>query len=150
VDSKIEWVTRPVQLRCVHEYSPTQKSQGDVGLDLRAHTSGVLAAGETIVYSTGVWVEQIDYGYWLRLVTKSGTASQGVYVQGGVIDTGYKGQIGVILHNASTQAWRWKEGQGLAQLMIERAHYPAELVTVNGAAVVALQVERGVDGGLWR
>jgi dUTP pyrophosphatase len=150
VDSKIEWVTRPVQLRCVHEYSPTQKSQGDVGLDLRAFTSGILAAGETIVYSTGVWVEQIDYGYWLRLTTKSGMAAKGVHVIGGIVDSNYVGEIGVILHNASDTAWRWKEGQGLAQLMIERAYYPAELVTVNGAAVEPMQETRGVDGGLWR
>jgi dUTP pyrophosphatase len=150
MDSKIEWMTRPVRLRCTHEFSPTQKAVGDVGLDLRAHTSGVLAAGETIVYSTGVWVKQIDYGYWLRLTTKSGMAAKGVHVIGGIVDSHYRGEIGVILHNASTQAWRWKEGQGLAQLMIERAYYPAELVTVNGAAVVALQETRGVEGGLWR
>lgn len=75
-----------------------QGKPGDGAYDIYPLDSGVLKYGDTKVVSTGIHVE-IPEGYRGRICTKSGSAIKGVLVGAGLIDAGYRGDVGVVLHH---------------------------------------------------
>lgn len=56
--------------------------------------------GETLVINTGLKLI-LPKDHYMQLATRSSTASLGVFVQGGVIDNGYSGEISVLLYNSN-------------------------------------------------
>lgn len=73
----------------------------DAGFDLRADRDYYIAPGQTVMVKTGIKVA-IPEGYELQIRARSGISyktdlrlSNGI----GTIDSGYRGEIGVLLHN---------------------------------------------------
>ena len=73
----------------------------DAGFDLRADRDYYIAPGQTVLIKTGVKVA-IPEGYELQIRARSGISlktdlrlANGV----GTIDSGYRGEIGILLHN---------------------------------------------------
>ena len=62
----------------------------------------------------------IPSGHYVRIAEKSGLASKGVKVNGGVIDEGYTGEIIVLLSNISDNLLRFERGDKIAQLILEK------------------------------
>lgn len=139
-----------VQLHCEHEYKPSVKAQGDVGFDIYCPAYTVIKTGQVLRIPTGLTVGYIAPGYWLHIVDKSGMAARGLAVKGGIVDTGYRGEIGVILHNTKAVDITIEDGQAIAQGVIMHANYPADMIEINGEDIRAGRKERGKDGGLWR
>lgn len=147
---KSPWGSTPlVDLRCDHDHPPTVKADGDIGFDLYAPRNLELEAYETVLIPSGVFVERIATGYWLRIVTKSSSPRLGYFCPpAGVIDTGYTGELGIYLF--ATKPTLIVAGTPIAQVVIHLAIYPQQAVTVNGAPLTLLQeTERGQNGGLW-
>jgi dUTP pyrophosphatase len=107
---------------------PTRGSDGAAGYDLYA-LNGAVFAGHAII-KTGIAVA-IPKGHYGRIAPRSGLAAKyGVDVLGGVIDSDYRVEIGVILkfdRTADADAFIVNPGDRIAQLIIERC-YDAELV----------------------
>nr|AMR71153.1 pol protein [Small ruminant lentivirus] len=55
---------------------------------------------------------------WAMIGTKSSMAAKGVFTQGGIIDSGYQGQIQVIVYNSNAVEVVIPEGRKFAQLII--------------------------------
>jgi dUTP pyrophosphatase len=72
---------------------------------------------------------------------RSGLSSRGIRVEHGTIDSGYRGQVGVIIHNASGVAYGINIGDRIAQLAIRKA--PAVTFDVVGELD---ETERGASG----
>jgi dUTP pyrophosphatase len=72
---------------------------------------------------TGIAIE-IPEGFYGRIAPRSGLAlKHGIDVLAGVIDSSYRGEIGVVLFNTDqNQSFSIKAGDRIAQLIIER-HY---------------------------
>ena len=67
----------------------------------------------------------IPEGNYERIVSKSGLAlDYSIYVKAGVVDRGYRGNVGVILKNDSEIPFRRKCGQPIAQLILEKSDTP--------------------------
>lgn len=73
----------------------------DAGFDLRADRDYYIAPGQTVMVKTGIKVA-IPEGYELQIRARSGISyktdlrlANGI----GTIDSGYRGEIGVLLHN---------------------------------------------------
>lgn len=103
---------------------PTRASDSDAGYDLYATNDGTvychLHTRELI--KTGISVA-IPKGYYGRVAPRSGLALRdGINVLGGVIDSGYRGEIGVVLHNTGIQDFNFFKGDRVAQLIIEKCH----------------------------
>lgn len=94
----------------------------DAGLDLRAAESSVIEPNEYKMIKTGLKVA-IPQGYGGFVYPRSGLALKyGITVLNadGVIDPGYRGEIGVILINHGAQPFEINKGDRIAQLIIHR------------------------------
>jgi dUTP diphosphatase len=100
---------------------PEQAHQGDAGLDLVACDGAVLEPGERAVVSTGIAVE-IPPGYAGFVQPRSGLAARhgiGVVNSPGLIDSGYRGEIRVVLLNTDrSDTFVVEPGMRIAQLVI--------------------------------
>ena len=102
---------------------PTRGSDQAAGYDLYAQTVFVtqnIKAGETAKIGTGVAMEIPD-GYFGAVVARSGLATKkGLRLANclGVIDSDYRGEIFVPLHNDSNKTQTIVNGDRIAQLII--------------------------------
>lgn len=103
---------------------PVRAHEGDAGADLYALEDGCLLPGQRMLVDTGISVE-IPAGWYGRIAPRSGLAvKNGIDVLAGVVDSGYRGPLKVCLINLNngslTDAFYWKTGDRIAQLIIER------------------------------
>ena len=100
---------------------PAYEHPGDAGMDLRARTDVVLAPGERAMVPTGVSIALPD-GYVALVCPRSGLAARlglGVVNGPGVIDSGYRGGIAVVLVNHDPDdVITLRRGDRIAQLVI--------------------------------
>jgi dUTP pyrophosphatase len=100
---------------------PRPAHAGDAGLDLHAARDTVLEAGERALVETGIAVA-IPPGWAGFVVPRSGLALRhGVTVLNGpgLIDSGYRGEIKVLLINHGTERALLRRGDRIAQLVIQ-------------------------------
>lgn len=105
---------------------PVQATPFDAGYDLCAVEGGVILPGQRKLFKTNIAVA-IPQGLYGRIADRSGNAYKlGLHVLGGVVDSHYRGDIGIILLNTNegdeTNAVQIVAGQRIAQLIIERCH----------------------------
>lgn len=106
--------------------APRRAHPTDAGLDLYACEHAVVNAGQTALVSTGVAV-QLDPGMVAYVCSRSGMAAKhAVFVLNapGVIDEGFTGPIGVILHNVGFEPFYIKPGDRIAQLVVQSVLHP--------------------------
>jgi len=100
---------------------PSQGDDGDAGLDLSACEGVTLAPGERAVVSTGLAVEIPD-GYAGFVQPRSGLASRhgiGIVNSPGLVDSGYRGEIRVVLLNTDrSEPFTVEPGMRIAQLVV--------------------------------
>lgn len=100
--------------------NPTYAKEGDSGFDLRANEGGTLKSLERKLVSTGLYFE-LQEGYELQIRPRSGLAyKNGITVLNspGTVDTGYRGEIKVLLVNLSDEDFTWDVGDRIAQGVI--------------------------------
>ena len=103
---------------------PTRAHADDAGLDLYSLEDAALAPGDGKVVRTGVAVA-VPAGHVGLVCDRSSMAKRGLKTAGGVIDAGYRGELGVVLWNISGAAQAVKKGERLAQLLIVPVATPA-------------------------
>lgn len=100
---------------------PNQAYPGDAGLDLAACERVLLGPGERAVVGTGIAVE-IPAGHAGFVQPRSGLAARhgiGVVNSPGLIDSGYRGEIRVVLLNTDPEhAFEVEPGMRIAQLVV--------------------------------
>ncbi len=101
---------------------PTRAYEGDAGIDLAACDRVVLGPGERTVVGTGLAAE-IPRGYAGFVLPRSGLAAhQGLTVVNspGLIDSGYRGELKVILLNTDrAEPFVIEPGMRVAQLVVQ-------------------------------
>ncbi len=133
-------------LRRVHRDAvlPSRAYQGDAGLDLAACERVALGPGERATVRTGLAVAIPD-GYAGFVQPRSGLASRhGISVVNspGLVDSGYRGELLVILLNTDFEhAFVVEPGMRFAQLVVLPVPH-VELVEVDELP----ESERGVRG----
>ncbi|MEX2655338.1 MAG: dUTP diphosphatase [Acidimicrobiia bacterium] len=123
--------------------APSQAHPGDAGFDLVTAEDVELAPGERRIVPTGLAVA-IPEGFAGLVLPRSGHAARhgvGVVNSPGLIDSGYRGEIKVILINHGSESVAFARGERIAQLMI------SPVPTVELKEVVDLdETERGSGG----
>lgn len=103
---------------------PRRAHDGDAGLDLRALDGGSISPGERLRVSTGLAVAIPD-GWAGLVLPRSGLASRhGVTVANapGLIDSGYRGELQVLLINLDPgERFDFEAGERIAQLVVVEA-----------------------------
>lgn len=122
---------------------PVYAQIGDAGADLISTEELTLTPGQTKLVKTGTLVA-IPESMVGMVCSRSGLAAKNaIFVLNapGIIDSGYRGEIGVVLHNAGEEWFAIKPGDRIAQLVFVRH------VVVGFNQVESLdETERG-DGG---
>lgn len=99
---------------------PHYAHQGDAGMDIFSAEETIIKSGERKNIRTGVKMEIPD-GFVGLIWDKSGLAlKNGIKTMAGVIDSGYRGEIGIVLANLSEQDYKIEKGQKIAQMLIQK------------------------------
>jgi|TARA_R110002020_G_scaffold7575_1_gene31745 dUTP pyrophosphatase len=143
---------------CKEAREPFQANESDAGYDLFSTQYITIEPFQRKLVSTGISVE-IPQGFYGRIAPRSGLACKnGIDVMAGVIDSGYRGEIKVLLINFNFEGYNLKPttfeamfgsankldikpGDRIAQLIIEKCHQTKwnEMKTLNNS-------KRGQDG----
>jgi len=123
---------------------PTRAIDGDAGFDLRSNVSVELAPCSRTLISTGIRLSMPE-GLCALVLPRSGLAlKHGITLMNspGLIDSGYRGEIKVILYNSDTQNhFLISKGDRVAQILF--LSYPdIEFVTSE----YLTSSERGTGG----
>ena len=101
---------------------PLYATEGSAGMDLYACGNYVILSGETRVIKTGISIE-LPVGFELQIRSRSGLASkQNLFVLNapGTIDSDYRGEVCVIMHNIGKFPYRINDGDRVAQGVIAK------------------------------
>ena len=101
------------------DLKPERAHFDDAGVDLKTSEDIELPPKELKVIRTGVKAE-IPFGFVGLLKDRSGLASKGVMSLGGVIDSGYRGEIKALLINTGDETMTFKRGDRIIQLITAR------------------------------
>ncbi|KAL4802698.1 dUTP diphosphatase [Aspergillus unguis] len=113
--------------------APTRGSAFAAGYDLYSAKETVIPAKGKGLVDTGLAVA-VPEGTYGRVAPRSGLASKHfIDVGAGVIDADYRGELKVLLFNFSDVDFTVKEGDRVAQLVLERIYTP-EVVVVEELA----------------
>lgn len=109
--------------------TPSAGSAHAAGLDLATPHYGCIPPGEKQLVGTGLRVA-VPMGYYGRIAPRSGLAlKHGIDTLAGVIDSDYRGEIGVLLINHGDEDFNYFPGDRVAQLVIERIAHPRVVMT---------------------
>ncbi len=121
-------------------HPPERANPGDLGYDLFALEHSTIGQGETKIIRTGLALQFPD-GWGGIIKDRSSMAVKGVTVSAGVIDNGYRGEIGVALFNHSGADFAVEPEMKIAQLI------PAQVTDWRVTVVDRLdETERGKGG----
>jgi len=101
---------------------PSYAHKGDAGMDLYSVEDVELKPGERKLVGTGIKIA-VEEGFEAQVRPKSGLAiKEGITVLNtpGTIDSGYRGEVKVILVNLSDKVFEIKKGSKIAQLIFAK------------------------------
>lgn len=121
---------------------PTQGKPGDAAFDLCCVEGFKLEPGQTMIVDTGLVLANMPSSIrgesiFLHIVGRSGLASKGIFPIGGIVDSLFRGNIKVILHNGNQNrswppgknevginptAYEFKSGDKIASMLIQKIH----------------------------
>lgn len=124
---------------------PHYETLASAGMDLRANIESpiVLKPLERAIVPTGIYME-LPLGYEAQVRPRSGLAAKkGISVLNapGTIDADYRGEVGVILVNLSSEEFTVENGERIAQMVIAK-HERAEWEEVESLS----ETDRGAGG----
>lgn len=113
-----------IKIKRLHEDAITPKyaKPGDAGMDFFAYESYTLNPDERKLIPTG-WAFEIPEGHEMQIRPKSGLALKyGISIVNspGTIDSGYRGEVGIILINHGEENFNISKGDKIAQGVINQ------------------------------
>lgn len=112
--------------RCEHARDlelPRRATPGSSAVDLRAAVEEELSLdpGEGTLVPSGIRLS-LPEGLEAQVRARSGLASEGIIIPNGpgTIDSDYRGEIKVLLHNLGEEPFRVERGDRIAQLVVQR------------------------------
>ena len=124
---------------------PNYSTIDSAGMDIRANIDNpfTIKPLERIIIKTGLFIE-LPAGYEAQVRPRSGLAfKKGITVLNspGTIDADYRGEVGVILVNLSSEEFVIEDGERIAQMVIAK-HEQANWTEVETLE----ETERGIGG----
>jgi dUTP pyrophosphatase len=99
---------------------PTQSRISDAGWDLYSDSYYLIKPNTHLLITTGISI-QFPKGYWGQIEGRSGMAAKyGIFPIAGIIDSDYRGEIGIILVNSTKDSYTVNCGDRVAQLVLRQ------------------------------
>ena len=130
-----------VKRLCNNAALPRRGTDGSAGYDLSAAQECIVPAKGKGIVKTGLAIS-FPPGMYARIAPRSGLAvKKFIDVGAGVIDQDYRGEVGVVLFNHGDSDFQVKQGDRIAQLILEKIETPVvqevqELNETNEVLVV--------------
>jgi len=138
-DTKVE-----IKINTNTSVIPTKGSKEAAGYDLYADEFAHIMPGETRAVDCGIAIK-IPTGFYGKIAGRSGLALfNSIFVQGGIIDSDHRGNVRVILHNASSETFHVAKQARIGQIIIMR-HAIVDWEEYQGTNVDWITL-RGEDG----
>lgn len=103
---------------------PNYAYQGDAGLDLYSNIDLEIKPMERVIIPTGIAIEIPD-GYVGLIWDRSSLGIKEILkTLGGVVDSGYRGEIKIGLINLSQKNFSISKGQKIAQMIVQKFESP--------------------------
>lgn len=102
---------------------PKYQDDGDAGADIYCYEDTILQPGETKIIKTGIQVI-VPGGYQIEIRPRSGlSAKTGLRIPNapGTIDSGYRGEVGVIMENTGSEPYHFTKNSRIAQMVLQKA-----------------------------
>ncbi len=96
---------------------PSKGTNASIGWDLYCKEGFWLNGGDRKLVKIGIRVE-LPHRIAAIIKERSGMALKGINVHGGVIDSDYRGEWGVILHNTTLANFYFDSGSKIAQFIL--------------------------------
>ena len=99
---------------------PQKAHKSDAAWDLRARVPMELPVGRSTLVPTGIFIE-LPENYEAQVRPRSGLALKHDLMltnSPGTIDSGYRGEVGVIMYNGGTEEFKINRGDRIAQMVI--------------------------------
>lgn len=98
---------------------PVYAKEGDAAFDLRSAEDKVLSPGEKVIVKTGLRMAIPD-GHVGLIWDRSGMAAKhGIHCLAGVIDAGFRGELGVVMKHLGTEPFEIEKNMRIAQMLIQ-------------------------------
>jgi dUTP pyrophosphatase len=97
---------------------PVYGHPGDAGLDLFSVVDHELGPGEVLAVPTGIQVA-VPPGHVGLVWDKSGISLRGVHRLAGVVDSGYRGEVQVVMINLGPGPFAIRKGMKIAQMLVQ-------------------------------
>ena len=98
---------------------PKKNHQDDAGWDLFSVEKTLIPTKSRAVVPVGLKLAYLEPGYWIRISSRSGLSFKyGITAHPGVVDNGYRGDLGVLLYNNSDTDYIVDVGDRVAQLIL--------------------------------
>jgi len=132
-----------IKFKKLHEdaKSPTYATNDDAGMDFCALEDTTLEPMERKLIRTGIAME-IPRGHVGLIWDKSGVSyKKGQIKTSGVLDSGYRGEINIVMINITDKSFIFHKGDKVAQMIIQ------EKITANLIEVDELSDSERGEGG---
>lgn len=122
--------------------TPTLADSGAAGYDLYAAEDVIVRSGVVAKVNTGIAIELDKFNY-AAVCSRSGLASKGIWVANapGIVDSSYRGNVGVLLYNSTPQEFVVRKGDRIAQIVVQ------PYLTVDWEEVEELSETQRGEGG---
>lgn len=100
---------------------PIHATEHAAGFDIYAPQGIILKPGETTKVATGIAFE-IPLGYYVRIEDRSGMAIKGIHKVGGIVDSDYRGEVFIVLHNSTPNEYKIEKHDRIAQGILTPVH----------------------------
>jgi dUTP pyrophosphatase len=102
---------------------PIRQNEDDAGYDISSDcTVSIPPKGKCLV-STGISFT-VPKGTYGQIAPRSSLSMKSIFVNAGVIDRGYTGEVKVLLFNMGDESIELPEGSRIAQLIIKKIAFP--------------------------
>ncbi len=124
---------------------PKYETDHSAGMDIKAYLKEEISLKplERVLVPTGIYIE-LPKGYEAQIRPRSGLAlKKGISVLNtpGTIDSDYRGEVGIILINLSSEEFIIKNGERICQMIINKHE------TISWQEVTSLKESNRGDGG---
>lgn len=133
-----------MKIQLIDGVIPVRAHEGDAGLDIHSAVDMVLGLGECKTVRCGFKMA-LEPGFEAQIRSRSGMAAKNQVIvlnSPGTIDSGYRGEVIVILANLGPMEYHIKKGDRIAQMIIAKYETP-DIKTVDNLDATA----RG-EGGI--
>lgn len=135
---KVKLLGNTIETRLLPKYM----KDGDACMDVRASEEVVIKPKQTVVIPLGFAVE-LSKGYELQVRNRSGLAKAGLIIPNGIgtIDSGYRGEVHMMLYNTTNKSYTVKKYDRVGQIVVNKVPF----MTVQQIHKLS-KTERGTNG----